>query len=430
MSDNVVKLQFDLAQTEAALKKSQELVAKLREEVKKCKDESKNANETAAKGYNKSATEVRTLTKEVESGSGALRRMGGALNQIGGAGTGQIAQVAGAIGMLATGPIGLVTVALSGVGIAWAAISSKIEEAKKRAEEFGKSIQKVNTEAVKQSADLGKSATSRDTIEAKARLGVTYAKPDETLRKMQEDFGYTEKENIGILTALQPRMRKIPKDQQQKTLTLVMNAIQAANIGAGVDPVDAAKGMIESPMAFSTAAAGQRYSSAAKVSSNLLGFRVPWEQIQARTEENVKSPALIESFREQRLAAKMLARPETVDIQRREIQTNREILEGSLRGGKPAGEIIEKQVEEQRKRGAPLGEGRSTREYSEILKLKETLQAQNPEAQWYQVQLFIDRLTTAIETNTLSNQELKKSLDENNAKTEENTEATATGMGK
>jgi hypothetical protein len=282
MSDNVVKLQFDLAQTEAALKKSQELVAKLREEVKKCKDESKNANETAAKGYNKSATEVRTLTKEVESGSSSLRRMGGALNQIGGAGTGQIAQVAGAIGMLAT-PIGMVVATVGLLEQAWSELSlsqeRSMEISKKEIQtqkELADAIAKTNEEKGKRSTDVFK-----EKQKATSLAGVNAVKYGE---EMGRNKGFTDEDTYKILSTTAPLLKNKNKEQI-RTLFDTIGKLQVM----GYSPTEAAS-KVRSDDSVKLSAFSDPKLTARRVLSSETGRMISASDFESRYAENLKNP--------------------------------------------------------------------------------------------------------------------------------------------
>lgn len=234
MSDNVVKLQFDLAQTDAALQKSREECKKLREEVKKCKDEMKNAGDAGSLAYQKQSTELRKTASEAEKTSNKIRSMGGALNQIGGAGTGQIAQVAGAIGML-TSPIGLVVGALGAVGLAWQSIADDAEKATKRMQEANKTQKEINASMLETNTKKAETSVVNTKHNSRAILeygvkGQEYI--DEYSSKHRMKKGDTS-EVLSIVSGFASKWKKGELD------TLMASVEQLSDLGMA--PQDAAK---------------------------------------------------------------------------------------------------------------------------------------------------------------------------------------------
>jgi cell division protein FtsB len=439
MSDNVVKLQFDLAQTEANLKKAREENKLLREEVRKCNDEMKNAGASGSEAYKKQSTELRKTASEAEKTTNKIRSMGGALNMIGGAGTGQIAQVAGSIGMLAS-PMGLMVGLTGAIAAGWGLVSSEIEAAEKRAENLSKSMKSIDEEARK--ASSGRATQAQGTVESNASLSLIYRDPQEYKRNAQEKYGFTQEQSGGIMSAVMPNAGKIPKENREIFLKSVFDAVQIAQLGAGINPVEAAKNLAADPTAMMHARWGRRAEAGARIASASLGFRVTPEQIAENTRRQIKKPEVLENIRENQLAAPKDPIATGFDMQRKRIENNRKFLENQLRGGPEALKFLEEQQKEKENIKVPFMKsvlGWDERSYGPLLeqtqseersKLTKRLADQNPDVSQDKIASILSLMTETIRLNTLSNVELKKSLDANSAKTTENTEATATGMVK
>lgn len=282
MSDNVVKLQFDLAQTQAALEKSQAAVAKLREEVRKTKEEMKNAGDAGSAGYQKQSNALRSHTKYLESHTSGLRRMGGALNQIAGAGTGQIAQVAGAIGMLAS-PIGIVVGAVGALSAAWEEIAAAGERSIKITEneiktqkELADAVSKTNEAKANKSSDILK-----EKQKATSMAGPNAVKYGEEFGR---DKGFTTEDTYKIISATSS-FSKNKNKEQFRNLFDTIGKLQVM----GLSPVDAANKLKSTPDAQFSAFYNPKLA-ARRVLSAEAGTNITPQQFEERYAENLKNP--------------------------------------------------------------------------------------------------------------------------------------------
>jgi hypothetical protein len=146
---------------------------------------------------------------------------------------------------------------------------------------------------------------------------------------------------------------------------------------------------------------------------------------------------------------------EDFDMQRKRIENNRKFIEKQLRGGEEVTKFLEKQDKELKDFKLPwynttFGEmfsgeqDRSRVEFirgyhnlrrsqeKKIPKLIASVGEQNPDLSQDKITAIISGLAETIRLNTLSNAELKKTIDDNNKKTGENTSATnaVTGIGR
>jgi hypothetical protein len=180
-----------------------------------------------------------------------------------------------------------------------------------------------------------------------------------------------------------------------------------------------------------------------------MGFKITPEEIEANVQAQRKKPEVIESFRERVMGAPKEPIAEPFDLERKRIENRRKMLVGTLRGGDEAAKFLEDQQKQLRenqptffqslrgfdKRGVDLQLMSAQGEDRE--KLRARLSEQNPEIAPDKITAILSEMTEVIRLNTISNAELKKSIDANNDKTKENTSATkdatsegATGLKK
>lgn len=408
MTDNVVQLTFDLHQTEAELAKAHQSIAKLKDEVKKYKDETKKANEEGSKGYEKQAAALRTNAQAIDQGTSALRRMGGALNQIGGQGTGQVAQLAGAIGML-TGPVGIAAAAVGGLTLIWEGYSNDMKEAKERTDRLKDSITALNQGAAKDSAKTGKGAA--DKAEENARLGLTYSDPEKLSKDIAKNYGMTEKQATGIMGTLAPKLQRVSPEKRNEILGNLLNTVQVARVGGGLDPEETAKRLSEDgSSSFGRAKSGNYYGAASRLLRD-AGFKINEKDLENRYQSNKKAPAMAAMLAARSLAAE----PETTasDLGAFVEESQIGAFKNQWRGGGAAVSAIEEQQKkiratEKEARGAwfkTRAQNRVNQERSQLTTLMqseaEVLRAQNPEKSWSDVYGVLLRIAEAAERNAL-----------------------------
>jgi len=333
------------------------------------------------------------------------------------------------------GPVGAIGAAVMGVGVAWSALSSEIEEAKKRAEEFKKSMDKLDEGAVKESGS--RAAEAQKAAESNIGLGLVYRDPEEYKREAQRKYGFTQEQAGGILGAVMPTAKKIPKENREIFLQSVMNAVQVAQMGAGIDPVVAAKALASNPSAMMQARLGRRFDAGAKVASGAFGFRVTSEQIEENFGRQLKKPDLSDKMRELQLETPRDPVATEVDRRRKRIEVDRKALEKSIRGGEDAFKILEDQQKQLRSVKAPwyntpfavsLGIREERPDDEHILnaqrpliwdfakqekKLKTRLEEQNPEIAPDKIAEILSQMVEVLKLNIMSNSDLKKSIDKN-----------------
>lgn len=347
------------------------------------------------------------------------------------------------------GPVGLVGAAVMGVGVAWNMVTSEIEEATKRAEEFKKSMKSVDDAAVKESA--GRAGGAITAAESNIGLGLTYRDPEEYKREAQRKYGFTQEQSGGIMSAVQKQAAKIPKENREIFLDSIFRAVQVAELGAGIDPAEAAKKLAADTTAMMRARKGERFSSVAKIASDTYGYRITSEQVEANVNKQLKKPEILEKKRAIQLETPRDPMAEDFDMQRKRIDNNRKFLEKQLRSGEEVTKFLEKQRQELADRKPTWGESlrgfdeRSvklrmvTPQQEERQALAKRLGEQNPELSRDKIYEILNGLSKVLELSAMSNAELKKSIDEsnkltneNNKKTGENTSATnaVTGIGR
>jgi hypothetical protein len=345
------------------------------------------------------------------------------------------------------GPVGLVGAAVMGVGVAWSAVSSEIEEAKKRAEEFKKSMDKLDEGAVKESGS--RATEAQKAAESNAGLALVYRDPEEMKREMQKKYGFTQEQAGGIMGATAGIVKKMPKENRETAMESIAMAVFAAQLGGSIDPVVAAKALASNPAAMMKARTRYPYDAASKVASGVYGYKTTPEEMKANLQAQLKKPEVIESFRERVMAAPKEPIAEPFDLERKRISNRRKFLEESLRSGDEAAKFLENQQKERRDMKVPFMKsllGWDERSYGvdfehfqseDRKKLSQRLSEQNPDIAPDKIAAILSQMTEVIRLNTLSNAELKKSIDANNDKTKENTSATkdatsegATGLKK
>ena len=424
MASNISgEIEMKLDKANATIRSQADELKKLRGEMKSTQVEAKKTGESMVKSGD-------SLNKHARRARSDLAVFGAQGRVIG--------QFAQGFTSLA-GPVGLIGAAVMGVGVAWSAVSSEIEEAKKRAEEFKKSMDKLDEGAVKES---GLRATeAQKSAESNIGLGLVYRDPEEYKREAQRKYGFTQEQAGGVLGAVMPAAKKIPKENREIFLRSIMDAVQVAQIGAGMDPVVAAKALASNPSAMMQARLGKRYDAGAKVASGAFGFRVTSDQIEENVNRQLKKPDLLDKMRAIQLETPKDPIATEFDRKRKKIEDDRKFLEKSIRGGDKAAEFLENQQKERRDMKVPFMKsmlGFDERSYATILeqsqseeraKLAERIKAQNPDLEQKQVNVTIEALIETIRLNTLSNTELKKELEKNSAKTKENTGAANAAAG-
>jgi F0F1-type ATP synthase assembly protein I len=418
------EIEMKLDQANAQIRAQQEELKKLRSEMKKTQKES----DTTGDSLNKQARMARSELS-VFGAQGAM--------------VGKLAQGFTSL----AGPVGLVGAAVMGVGVAWNAVSSEIEEAKKRAEEFKKSMDKLDEGAVKESGS--RATEAQKAAESNAGLALIYKDPEKMKREMQKKYGFTQEQAGGIMGATAGIVKKMPKENRETAMESIAMAVIAAQLGGGIDPVVSAKSLASNPSAMKKALNRYSYDAAARVTGGIMGFKITPEEIEANVQAQRKKPEVIESFRERVMGAPKEPIAEPFDLERKRIENRRKMLVGTLRGGDEAAKFLEDQQKQLRenqptffqslrgfdKRGVDLQLMSAQGEDRE--KLRARLSEQNPEIAPDKITAILSEMTEVIRLNTISNAELKKSIDANNDKTKENTSATkdatsegATGLKK
>lgn len=413
------EIEMNLSQANAQIRSQQAELKKLRGELKGTQVDSDKAGDSLNKQSRRARSDLAVF--------GAQGRV--------------IGQFAQGFTSLA-GPVGLVGAAVMGVGVAWNMVTSEIEEATKRAEEFKKSMKSIDDAAVKESASRAGGAITA--AESNIGLGLTYRDPEEYKREAQRNYGFTQEQSGGIMSAVQKQASKQPKENREIFLESVMIAAQAAELGAEIDPVEAAKKLASDPVAMLRAQKRQRFSAVAKIASDTYGFRITAEQVEENARRQVKKPEIIEKKRAIQLGTPKDPMAEDFDMQRKRIDNNRKFIEKQLRGGEDVTKFLEKQSQELKdkkptfmqsvrgfdERGVKFG--LISQQQEERNALAQRLGEQNPELSQDKITAIISGLAETIRLNTLSNAELKKTIDDNNKKTGENTSATnaVTGIGR
>jgi hypothetical protein len=424
------EIEMNLSQANAQIRSQQAELKKLRSEMRGTQVDADKAGDSLNKQARRARSDLAVF--------GAQGRVMG--------------QVAQGFTSLA-GPVGLVGAAVMGVGVAWNLVTSEIEEATKRAEEFKKSMKAIDDAAVKESA--GRAGGAITAAESNIGLGLTYRDPEEYKREAQRKYGFTQEQSGGIMSAVQKQASKIPKENREIFLDSIFRAVQAAELGAGIDPSEAAKKLAADPTAMMRARKGERFSSVAKIASDTYGYRITAEQVEANMSRQLKKPEILEKKRATQLETPRDPIAEDFDMQRKRIENNRKFIEKQLRGGEEVTKFLEKQDKELKDFKLPwynttFGEmfsgeqDKSRVEYirgynnlrrsqeKEIPKLITRVGEQNPDLSQDEITAIISGLAETIRLNTISNAELKKTIDDNNKKTGENTSATnaVTGIGR
>jgi hypothetical protein len=423
---------------EMKLDKANATIARQAAELKKIRGEMKETQAEAKKTGESMEKSGDSLNKQARRARSDLAVFGAQGRVIG--------QFAQGFTSLA-GPVGLIGAAVMGVGVAWSAVSSEIEEAKKRAEEFKKSMNKLDEGAVKESGS--RATEAQKAAESNAGLALVYRDPEEMKREMQKKYGFTQEQAGGIIGATAGIVKKMPKENREIAMESIAMAVLAAQLGGGIDPVVSAKSLASNPSAMRKALNRYSYDAAARVTGGIMGFKITPEEMEANVQAQRKKPEVIESFRERVMGAPKEPIAEPFDLERKRIENRRKVLAGSLRGGDEAAKILEEQQKVLRenqptffqslrgfdKRGVDLQLMSAQGEDRE--KLRARLSEQNPEIAPDKIAAILSQMTEVIMLNTLSNAELKKSIDANNDKTKENTSATkdatsegATGLKK
>lgn len=239
MPDNVVKLQFDLAQTQAALEKSQAAVAKLREEVRKCKNETVSANDSGSKSYTEGAEKIRKTTKEIESQNKEVRELGKSLRGMGGAfgsafGEERLSPLVGKFAAVGVAASAMGTI----VRAAWQTIEKDIGNATKA---IGSAIEAQNkySDTVKSAKEksgergLTNLETERNLIAATGSTGSV-----QDARKLAETYALPGgfKEAAGLMTQVSRPINgrtTLTKKQQQIAIQGAILASQSGLISSG-----------------------------------------------------------------------------------------------------------------------------------------------------------------------------------------------------
>jgi hypothetical protein len=415
-----------------------------REELKKLKAEFKEAQAEAKKTGD-------SLDKAGDSLNKQARRARSDLAVFGAQGR-VIGQFAQGFTSLA-GPVGLVGAAVMGVGVAWSAVSSEIEEAKKRAEEFKKSMDKLDEGAVKESGS--RATEAQKAAESNAGLALIYKDPEKIKRDVQKRFGFTQEQAGGIMAATSVQVRKLQPEKRDEAIQGIFTAALAAQL-SGIDPVAAAKELASNRPAMSAALKGADYKSASLIASSIYGFRVSPDEIKENASRQLKRQEIVTGLMERQMAAPKEPIASPFDIERKRIENRRKFLEGSIRSGDDAAKILEEQQKQLREFNTPWykeslpelfgmrGQSPGAAQYylgpeqaAQRTALEKRLSEQNPDVDPGKIAAILSEMTEVIRLNTLSNSELKKSLDANNDKTKENTSATkdatsegATGLKK
>ena len=420
------EIEMKLDQANAQIRAQQEELKKLRTEMKRTQKES----DTTGDSLNKQARRARSDL----SVFGAQGRV--------------IGQFAQGFTSLA-GPVGLIGAAVMGVGVAWSAVSSEIEEAKKRAEEFKKSMDKLDEGAVKESGS--RATEAQKAAESNAGLALVYRDPEETKREMQKKYGFTQEQAGGIMGATAGIVKKMPKENREAAMESISMAVLAAQLGGGIDPVVSAKSLASNPSAMKKALNRYSYDAAARVTSGIMGFKITPEEMEANVQAQRKKPEVIESFRERVMGAPKEPIAEPFDLERKRIENRLKVLAGSLRGGDEAAKILEEQQKQMREFNTPwykeslpelfgmrgqspgaaqyyLGPEQSTQRSA----LEKRLSEQNPEIQPSKITETLNQLIDVLNLSVKTNAELKESIDKNAKNTKDLTGATnaVTGTGR
>jgi hypothetical protein len=329
-----------------------------------------------------------------------------------------------------------------GVGVAWSAVSSEIEEAKKRAEEFKKSMDKLDEGAVKESGS--RATEAQKAAESNAGLALVYRDPEEMKREMQKKYGFTQEQAGGIMGATAGIVKKMPKENRETAMESISMAVLAAQLGGGIDPVVAAKALASNPSAMMQARKRYSYDAAARVTGGIMGFKITPEEMEANVQAQRKKPEVIESFRERVMGAPKEPIAEPFDLERKRIENRRKVLAGTLRGGDEAAKFLEDQQKQLRenqptffqslrgfdKRGVDLQLMSAQGEDRE--KLRARLSEQNPEIQPSKITETINQLIDVLNLSVKTNAELKESIDKNAKNTKDLSGATnaVTGIGR
>jgi hypothetical protein len=418
---------------EMKLDKANATIARQSAELKKIRGEMKETQAEAKKTGESMEKSGDSLNKQARRARSDLAVFGAQGRVIG--------QFAQGFTSLA-GPVGLVGAAVMGVGVAWSAVSSEIEEAKKRAEEFKKSMDKLDEGAVKESGS--RATEAQKAAESNAGLALVYRDPEEMKREMQKKYGFTQEQAGGIMGATAGIVKKMPKENREIAMESISMAVLAAQLGGGIDPVVAAKALASNPSAMMQARKRYSYDAAARVTGGIMGFKITPEEMEANVQAQRKKPEVIESFRERVMGAPKEPIAEPFDLERKRIENRRKVLVGSLRGGDEAVKLLEDQQKQLRdnqpsfmrsilgweKRDVDF-ELRRDQGYDRE-KLRARLSEQNPDIQPSKITETINQLIDVLNLSVKTNAELKESIDKNAKNTKDLSGATnaATGIGR